>query len=103
MKKPYLSIRSKLFFSILLILLISYSILLFTTVKTFDAFLSREVGKNLEASLNFAENQYLSRASQIKLALMQPASSPYLHLHFRDKDKAFLQSAMKRWWTRSKG
>lgn len=97
MKKPYFSIRSKLFFSILLILFVSYSTLLLATVKTFDAFLAREVNKDLETSLNLARDQYFARANQIKLALMQPASSPYLHLHFRHNDKAFLQSAMKRW------
>lgn len=97
MKRPYLSIRSKLFFSILLILLVSYSILLFTTVRIFDAFLTEQVNKDLVAGLNFARNQYLFRANQIKLAFMQPAASPYLQLHLRKKDRTFLRPALKRW------
>lgn len=99
MKRPYLSIRSKLFLSILLILLLSYSTLLFATVKSFDAFIAREVSKDLEASLNFAQNQYFSRANQIKYALMQPAMAPPVHSHLLRKDNAWLKSALKRWQT----
>src|ERR1700686_231158 len=93
MKKPYLSIRSKLFLSLLLILLLSYSTLLFGTVKSFDAFIAKEISKDLEASLNFAQNQYFSRASQIKFALMQPALAPPVHSHIRHKDTVWLKSA----------
>ncbi|HTG82889.1 MAG TPA: ATP-binding protein, partial [Geobacteraceae bacterium] len=99
MKKPYLSIRSKLFLSILLILTLSYATLLFATVKSFDAFLAREVGKDLNTSLNIAQNQYLSRAVQMKFALMQPAMAPPVHNHIRSKDKPWLKSALKRWQT----
>jgi two-component system sensor histidine kinase VicK len=99
MKRPYLSIRSKLFLSLLLILLLSYSTLLFATVKSFDAFIAKEVSKDLEASLNFAQNQYFSRANQLKFALMQPAMAPPVHSHIRSKDNAWLKSAIKRWQT----
>ncbi|MCM2358439.1 MAG: ATP-binding protein [Geobacteraceae bacterium] len=99
MKRPYLSIRSKLVISILLILLVSYSTLLYTTVANFDAFLEKEVSKNLEAGLNFARGHYFSRADQIKLALMQPASSPYVQDHLRQRNRFWLKSAMERWQT----
>jgi PAS domain S-box-containing protein len=95
--KPHLSIRLKLFFSILLILLVSYSILVFTMIKSFDSFLEKEVSKDLEASLNFARNQYFSRAEQIKLALMQPAAAPLAQRNIRDKNGVWLRTAIKRW------
>lgn len=95
--KPHLSIRTKLFLSILLILLISYSILLYTTIKTFDIFLEKEVGKDLEASLNFARTQYFARADQIKLALMQPATAPLAQRNIREKNTQWLKAALRRW------
>ena len=95
--KPYLSIRTKLFFSILLILLVSYSILVYTTVKTYEAFLEKEVSKDLEASLNFARTQYFARADQLKLALMQPAAAPLAQLNMREKNSVWLRAALKRW------
>ena len=97
MKKPYLSIRNKLLLSILLILLVSYSILLFTTVKNFDAFVAKEVGKDLDASLNFADNQYFSRASQIMPVLMQPAHAPPAQQQIRQRNIPWLKDALKRW------
>ncbi|HEY6872106.1 MAG TPA: ATP-binding protein [Geobacteraceae bacterium] len=97
MGKPYLSIRSKLFFSVLLILFLSYATLLFTTVATVDAFLDKEVGKDLEASLSFARERYFSRADQIKFALLQPAMAPPLHDRLRHGDKAWLRGALERW------
>jgi len=97
MKKPYLSIRSKLFFSILLILLVSYSTLLLTTVKTFDSFLATEVSKDLEASLKLAQHQYFSRADRIKFSLIQPSMAPPVQDRFRRKDRAWLKDAMRRW------
>ncbi len=95
--KPHLSIRSKLFLSILLILLVSYSILLYTTIKTFDSFLEKEVNKDLEASLNLARSQYFARADQIKFALMQPATAPLTQRNIREKNREWLKAALKRW------
>ena len=60
--KPRLSIRSKLFLSILLILLVSYSTLLFTTIKSVEKFIEEEVNKELAEHLNYAHSQYLARA-----------------------------------------
>jgi two-component system sensor histidine kinase VicK len=95
--KPYLSIRTKLFFSILLILLVSYSILVYTTVKTYDSFLGKEVSKDLESSLNFARTQYFARADQLRLALMQPASAPLVQRNMRENNTEWLRAALKRW------
>ena len=97
MKLPFLSIRYKLLFSILLILLVSYSILLFTTVKTFDAFLEREVIKNLEICLNLARNQLYSRAKQASFTLTQAAMAPSMQERIIHNDKAWLHKALQRW------
>jgi len=95
--KNHLSIRTKLFFSILLILLVSYSILLHTTIKTYDSFLEKEVGKDLEASLNVARVQYFARTDQLKLALMQPAAAPLAQRKMRERDTEWLRAALNRW------
>lgn len=95
--KPYLSIRTKLFLSILLILIISFSIVLYSTIKTYDSFLEKEVNKDLEASLNFARSQYFVRADQVKLALMQPAAAPLAQKNMRENNSEWLRTAIKRW------
>lgn len=95
--KPYLSIRTKLFLSILLILIISFSIVLYSTIKTYDSFLEKEVNKDLEASLNFARSQYFARADQVKLALMQPAAAPLAQKNMRENNSEWLRTAIKRW------
>jgi two-component system, OmpR family, sensor histidine kinase VicK len=95
--RPHLSLRTKLFFSILLILLVSYSFLLFTTINSFESFLAREVSKDLDASLNLARNQYFARADQIKLALMQPARAPNVQREFRSGNRLWFRDAMRRW------
>jgi two-component system, OmpR family, sensor histidine kinase VicK len=95
--RPHLSIRTKLFFSILLILLVSYSFLLFTTINSFESFLAKEVTKDLDASLNLARNQYFARADQIKIALMQPARAPNVQREFRAGNRGWFKDAMRRW------
>jgi two-component system sensor histidine kinase VicK len=95
--RPHLSIRTKLFFSILLILLVSYSFLLFTSINSFESFLDREVSKDLDASLNLARNQYFARADQIRLALMQPARAPNVQREFVSAERTWFRDAMRRW------
>lgn len=97
MKKPYLSLRNKLLLSILLILLVSYSILLLTTARSFELFLEREVNKDLETSLSFAQNQYYSRAGQIRLFFTQPATAPPAQARLRQGDTVWLNNAVHRW------
>ena len=96
MKIPYLSIRYKLLLAILLILLVSYSILLFTTLKTIDGFLDREIIKNLETCLNLARNQLYSRAKQTSFTLAQAAMAPPLQERMVHKDKVWLHKALHR-------
>lgn len=95
--KPRLSIRTKLFLSILLILLASYSALLYTTVKSVNASLEAMINKELEDHLNFAQNQYLARADQAKYALMYPASAPPVQRLLQNRDREALRDALMLW------
>ncbi|KAF0218404.1 MAG: multi-sensor signal transduction histidine [Geobacteraceae bacterium] len=95
--KPRLSIRSKLILSILPILLVSYSTLLFTTIKSVEKFVEEEVIKELAEHLNYAHSQYLERSEVIKYSLMQPASAIPVQMRLQKKDKEWLKDALQRW------
>ena len=92
-----LTIRSKLFLSTLLILLVSYSILIKTTVSTIDTFLEGYLTKELTENLLFAKDQYQARAEQIKYSLMQPAAVPHVQERIARHDVAWLTDAARRW------
>jgi PAS domain S-box-containing protein len=74
--KLRLSIRVKLFLSILLAILASYSILLITTVRNIDASFEEKISRDLEANLRFVRYQLFAGANQLKYALLLPASRP---------------------------
>jgi PAS domain S-box-containing protein len=74
--KLHLSIRVKLFLSILLAILASYSILLITTVRNIDASFEEKISRDLEANLRFVRYQLFAGANQVKYALLLPASRP---------------------------
>lgn len=92
-----LSIRSKLFLSILLILLVSYSTLLFTTFQSIEAHIENDIAKGLEEHLNYSRSQFYARAEQIKYSLMQPVTAPPVQQHLRAKDSIWLKDALFRW------
>ncbi|ACM18386.1 sensor histidine kinase, HAMP and PAS domain-containing [Geotalea daltonii FRC-32] len=92
-----LSIRSKLFLSILLILVVSYTTLLFTTVEGLESHIEHDIGKGLEAHLNYARSQFYVRAEQIKYSLMQPIMAPPVQQHLIRRDSVWLKDAMRRW------
>jgi two-component system, OmpR family, sensor histidine kinase VicK len=95
--QPRFGIRTKLLLSILAILLISYSILLYSTMKTLSASVRSEIDKSLEANLKFARSQYFDRSDIVKYALLQSASSPGLHQRMRQQDGAWLAERLERW------
>ena len=95
--QPPFSIRGKLFFSILLILLVSYSTLAYTTVKSLYTSLEEKIGKDLETNLKYIQSQYLNRADLMKYSIMQPASAAPVHERLRMRDKAWLKDALQRW------
>lgn len=74
--KLHLSIRVKLFLSILLAILASYFVLLITTVRNIDASFEEKISRDLEANLRFVRYQLFTGANQVKYALLLPASRP---------------------------
>jgi two-component system, OmpR family, sensor histidine kinase VicK len=95
--QPRFGIRTKLLLSILAILLLSYSTLLYSTMKTLSASLRTEIDKNLEANLRFARSQYLDRSDIIKYSLLQSSLSGNLQQKLRQRDSAWLTERVKRW------
>jgi two-component system sensor histidine kinase VicK len=93
---PRFGIRGKLFVSILLILLLSYSTLIYTTIKNLYSSLEEDIKKDLETNLKFVQSQYLDRADLIRYSLLQPASSDYVQEHLRTRDKSWLRNFLKR-------
>ena len=67
--QPRFGIRTKLLLSILAILLVSYSTLLYSTMNTLSASLRSEMDKNLEANLKFARSQYFDRSDIVRAFL----------------------------------
>ena len=94
---PRFGIRTKLLLSILAILLVSYSTLLYSTMKTLSASLRTEIDRNLEANLKFARNQYFDRAEIVKYSLMQSAVSETVQKRMRQGDRAWLTKRLERW------
>ena len=93
--QPRFGIRTKLLLSILVILLISYSTLLYSTMNTLSASLRAEVDRNLETNLSFARNQYQDRAKVVKYSLLQPATSNMVRSRFLAGDRAWLNERLK--------
>ncbi|MBI1919978.1 MAG: cache domain-containing protein [Geobacter sp.] len=91
------SIRTKLLFSFLLILFIPYAILLYSTIRNVNASLEKEIDKELEMNLRYALDQYWVRANQSRIALMQPAGSPFVQQAVIHRDETFLGDALQRW------
>ncbi|SNB47273.1 ATP-binding protein [Geobacter sp. DSM 9736] len=95
--KPHLSIRSKLFLSILLILCVSYSVLLFTTINSMSRFVEEQVNKDLGEHLGYARSQYYSRAELAKHSFLQPVQAPPVREHLVARDQEWLKDALQRW------
>lgn len=94
-----LTIRTKLFLAILLILFISYAILIQTTVTSIDASLEDTLTKELSKNLLYAKDQYAARADQMKYALLLPAAAKPVQERFAARDTAWLQETARRWRT----
>lgn len=92
-----LTIRTKLFLTILIILLISYSILIRTTYRSIDASLEDRLTKELSENLMYARDQYFARAEQAKYSLENPAAAPPVKRHLAGGDRPWLEEAVGRW------
>ncbi len=94
---PRFGIRNKLFLSILLVFLLSYSTFVYTTVISLYATLEQDIDKELASNLKYLQSQYLTHADLMKYSLLQPASSDLVQERLLAKDKAWLKDALLRW------
>ena len=95
--QPRFGIRTKLFLSILAILLVSYSTLLLSTMRTLNASLRTEIDRNLETNLRFARSQYFDNAEIVKHTMQQSAGSPTVVARIGERDRAWLNERLERW------
>jgi len=82
----FLSIRVKLFLSILLAILVSYTILLFLTFHTIDASLENETAKDLEANLRTVRYQLFAGLNQLRYVMLFPSSRPQVKDYLRQRN-----------------
>jgi len=95
--QPRFGIRTKLLLSILAILLVSYSTLLYSTTKTLTASLRKEIDKDLEANLKFARSKYLDRADIVKYSMAQSILSRKMQQQLLQRDGVGLAERVQRW------
>lgn len=90
-------IRTKLLLSILAILFVSYSTLLYSSMKTLNASLQTELDRNLATNIKYARSQYLDQAEIAKFSVMQSVVSQTVQQRLRERDSAWFSKRIKRW------
>ncbi len=95
--KSRLTIKSRLFFAIAAILVSSYTILFFLSIRSIQRFTDEEITKDLETSLRFAKSQFTGRPELVREALKLPVSGTFIHKLFSSHDSAGLKEAAGRW------
>jgi len=94
-----LTIRNKLLLATCFILLVSYAILVHTTIRSINGFTEDQLSRQLNENLLFAKEQYVSRADKIRYSLQQPASSPPVQQWIVNRDIGSLKESVQRWRT----
>lgn len=92
--KLRLSIRVKLFLSILLAILVSYVFLLFLTIRQLEASLDEKITKDLETNLGFIRYHFHAGANQITSSLLLPVSRPQVKKYLKQGDTAELSGIL---------
>lgn len=90
-------IRTRLLLSILAILFVSYSTLLYSSMKTLNASLRTELDRNLATNLKYARSQYADQAEIAKFSVMQSVVSQTVQQRLRERDSAWFATRVKRW------
>jgi signal transduction histidine kinase len=93
----FMGIRTKLLLSILLLLVISFSILLCTTIISVESFISRQIDSELAETLQYLQHQFYEHAETTRNSLLQPASSLPVKNHLAAKDRDWMSDAIVRW------
>ncbi|GAM08484.1 sensor histidine kinase YycG [Geobacter sp. OR-1] len=92
-----MGIRTKLLLSVILLLVISFSILLCTTIISVESFISRQIDSELAETLRYLQHQFYARAETTRDSLLQPVSAFPVKQRFIEKDRAWLSDALSRW------
>lgn len=95
--QPRFGIRTKLLLSILAILVLSYSTLIYSTMTTVSAVSRTEIEKNLEANLKYARAVYQDRSDLVRYALSQSLQSDQLQRHLVAGDRPWLEAHLRSW------
>ncbi len=95
--KTSLTIKNRLFLTIAIILVSSYTILFFSSIISIQRFTDEEIAKDLESSLRFAKSQLNSRPELVLEALKLPLSAVNIQRLFANSDVRGLKESAGRW------
>ncbi|MGA7826708.1 MAG: ATP-binding protein [Geobacteraceae bacterium] len=90
----HLSIRVKLFLSILLAILVSYTILLFLTIQSIDTSIENRIARELDTNLRFIRYQLYTGANQLRSILLFPSSRPQLKTYLQQRNMSELSGVL---------
>jgi len=92
---PRFGVRGKLLISIILILLLSYSTLVYVTTKSLYASLDENINQDLETNLRYVQSQFLARTDTVKYSILQTAASAAFQERLRAGDRTELRNALQ--------
>jgi len=91
----HLSIRVKLFLSILLAILASYTILLFLTIHSIENTFESRIARELDTNLRFIRYQLFTGANQLRYVLLFPSSRPQVRQYLQQRNGKELSGVLK--------
>jgi two-component system sensor histidine kinase VicK len=91
----HLSIRVKLFLSILLAILVSYTILLFLTIHSIENTFENRIARELDTNLRFIRYQLFTGANQLRYVLLFPSSRPQVKTYLHQRNEKELSGVLK--------
>lgn len=92
-----LTITSRLFLAIVVILVCSYSLLFFSSYFSIQQFTEDEIVKDLQTALKFAKSEFSARPEIVLESLKMPVSSTPVQGWFKQRDSEKLRDAVYRW------
>ncbi len=93
----FVGIRTKLLLAILLLLVISFSILLYTTIVSVDSFVARQIDTELAERLRYLQHQFYSRGDAVRDALLRQSVSQELKIKVQNVDRIWLSETLDQW------
>jgi two-component system sensor histidine kinase VicK len=92
-----LTIQAKLFLATLFILVVTFIILIYTSVSSMNDFSAKEVERDLEANLKYLRSRYLQRAEQVRNTLALPVVAQPVRERVEAAAGERLQETVQRW------